>query len=178
MDFSIDTIRSKLVGGGARPTLFSVQLLSPFDANLAINSPFMIKAASLPASTIGEFNIGYMGRKLKVAGDRAYDDWTVTVLNDENFDIRSALEKWSNAIQDPVTNLRNSGATSAISSYKADATVTQYNKLGEAIYQYKFQGMFPKSVADITLDWDTTDQIETFQVTLSYDYFTQTDLIA
>jgi len=174
MEFSIDTIRAKLVGGGARPTLFSVQLNSPFDTNLGINSPFMCKASSLPASTIGEFNIPYMGRMLKVAGDRSYGDWVVTIINDEDFAIRAALERWSNAIQGPVSNLRNSGASSEISSYKADATITQYDKTGAAIYQYTFHGLFPKSIGEIELTWDTPDTIETFQTTFAYDYFTRT----
>jgi hypothetical protein len=174
MDFSIDTIRAKLSGGGARPTLFTVALNSPFDARLGIDSPFMIKAASLPDSTIGEIEIGYMGRKLKAAGDRTYTDWEVTVINDENFAIRSSLENWSNAMQGPVSNIRNSGATSAISSYKAQANVMQYDKSGNVIYEYTFHGMFPKVVGAVTLEWDTENTIEEFTVTFSYDYFVRT----
>ena len=173
MEFSIDDIRAKLTGGGARATLFSVVLANPWDANLGINSPYMVKASSLPASVLGEIQVGYMGRKMKVAGDRNYDDWEVTVINDENFAIRESLEAWSNAIQGPVSNRRNGNATSSL-SYKNDGQITQYDKLGKPIYEYKFVGMYPKEIGAITVDWDTENTIETFTATFAFDYFVRT----
>ena len=178
MDFSIDKLRAALSGGGARPTLFSVQLNSPMQPtlpNLGLNSPFMVKAANLPQSTIGEILISYMGRKLKAAGDRTYQDWQVTVNNDENFSIRNDLESWSNAIQGPASNIRNSGADASF-SYKAQAIVSQYSKddSDTVIAEYTFYGLWPKEIGIVELSWEAENQIESFQVQFAYDYFTRT----
>lgn len=170
MDFSINTILAKLKGGGARPSLFSVQLISPFDATIGISSPYLIKAAALPASSVGEIPIGFMGRKVKAAGDRSYADWQVTVINDEDFAIRESIESWSNAIQGPVSNLRNSGANASF-NYKAQATITQYGKAGDTLARYTMFGMWPKEVGAIELAWDQENTIESFPVTFAIDYF-------
>jgi hypothetical protein len=103
---------------------------------------------------------------MKLAGDRTFGEWTVTIMNDEDFLIRNAMEEWSNKINRLERNVRE------ISRYKSLATVTQYAKDGSKIRSYEFNGIFPSNITPIDLDWSTTDQIESFQVTFQYDYWT------
>lgn len=171
MAFSINQFtQSALNKGGARPTLFEVQLNSPLDFGLNLLSKFHVHTAALPASNIQPFEIPYMGRKIKLAGDRTFDSWTVGVYNDEDFGIRKILEKWHSAVNGLETNL-NSFGTAAPSNYKKTATVTQFSKHGEALRSYEFVGMFPVEIQQIDLDWAATDSIESFQVQFVYDYY-------
>ena len=109
MAFNVQEIRSQLVGGGARPSLFQVTLQNPVNAEADLKSTFMVQAAQIPASTMGIIEVPYFGRKVKIAGDRTFAEWTVTVINDEDFLIRNALEQWSNAINTHETNVRATG---------------------------------------------------------------------
>jgi hypothetical protein len=170
MAFSVNEIRSQLSLGGARNTLFQVQIQNPANALADIKSPFMITAAQIPEATLGTIEVPYFGRKIRLAGDRTFADWTVTVINDEDFLIRNAMEQWSNQIQTLRGNLRTFGSASP-SAYKSVATVTQYGKTGTPIRVYNFNGIFPSSISTIDLDWNATDQIETFQVTFQYDWW-------
>ena len=168
---TISQFKPSLAGGGARPNLFVVEMtlselgfdLPTFDAD---KFQFMCKAAQLPAQNIGSIDVPFRGRTFKVAGDRTIDAWTVTVINDEDFKIRNAMEEWSNRINRLERNVRDIGR------YKTNATVIQYAKDGTPIREYKFDGIFPQVVSPIELDWATVDQIESFQVTFSYDYWT------
>ena len=128
MAFNIQEIRSRLALGGARPTLFQVLLDAPagFDRELASIAPFMIQASSLPGSTLAPIEVPYFGRKIRVAGDRTFDPWTVTVINDEDFKIRTALELWMNGIS-KLDN--NTGATNP-TSYMTSAVVHQLGRGG------------------------------------------------
>jgi len=174
--------------GLARPTLFAVNMTWPssvVDTAAVSNSTFLIKAAQLPASIIEPVEVGYFGRKIKLNGDRTFQDWTVTVMNDEDFAIRNAFEQWHNAINGIVGNRLDTRVASIVpsnsdggNSYKVDATVTQFSKEGPgeldgpgAIKTYKFSGMFPISVDAITVDWDATNQFEMFDVTFAYDWW-------
>jgi len=170
MPFNVQEIRSQLVGDGARPSQFEVRLQNPINASGDIKSSFMIKTAQLPASTMGIIEVPYFGRKVKIAGDRTFAEWTVNVLNDEDFLVRNALEEWSHAINTHETNVRNVGGASQL-LYKAQAQVIQYSKTGEAIREYTFHGLFPSEVGAIELDWNTTDTIEEFPVTFQYDWW-------
>lgn len=171
MAFSINEIVANLRSGGARPTLFQVTLDSPFTPELASVAPFMVQATSLPASNISPIQVPYWGRKIKVAGDREFEDWQVSVMNDEDFKVRHALETWHNRINSLSGNL-NTTASSAPSNYKTQAEVKQYSKIGGSpIRVYKFYGIFPLSVGAIDVSWEATNQIETFPVTFSYDYY-------
>jgi hypothetical protein len=164
MAFNINEFKSQLTGGGARSNLFQVQLLNPVDSTADFKVPFMAKAAALPASTIASIDtINYFGRAIKYAGARTFDSWTVTIINDEDFLVRNALEAWMNGIVSHDTNL--SGLPQ---DYKSNALITQYSKSGDPLRTYKFEGLFPTSIAATTLDWDT-DGIQTFDVTFSYD---------
>jgi hypothetical protein len=163
MAFNVNEFRGALINGGARPSLFQVQILQ-----LGVDTRFMVQAAQIPASVVGVVDVPYFGRKVRVAGDRTYEDWQVTVINDENFSVRTALEDWQGTINQAIGNLR---VSSSPESYKKNALVTQYGQAGETIAQYEFVGMFPTNISAIGLDWNNTDQIETFDVTFTFDYW-------
>ena len=169
MAFSVQDIRSQLEGGGARPTLFQVTNIAGggFDVEGAAKLPFMVKAAQLPASSLGTIEVPYFGRKIKVAGDRTFTEWTVTVINDEDFKIRNAMEAWSANINQHIGN-------QGIADYKAEAQIVQYAKSGEILREYSFTGLFPSEVSPIEVSWETVDAIEEFTVTLQFDWWTVT----
>lgn len=170
MAFNVNEIRSQLTLGGARNSLFQVTIQNPANGVADIKVPFMVRASSLPASTIGLIEVPYFGRKIKMAGDRRFDPWSVTVINDEDFLVRNAMEQWVNQIQSARGNLR--GFTSASpSAYKAQAQVTQFSKTGVPIRIYTFNGIFPGEVAPIDVDWNATDTIQEFTVTFNYDWW-------
>jgi hypothetical protein len=175
MAFDVTQFRTTLVGDGARPNLFDVQLQFPsFVQNggtAASVSTFMCKAAQLPGSTLGISPLFYFGREVKLAGNRTYADWTIQVINDENFSIRNAFEQWVNGINDPIGNVRNPIATIVDGGYGSDAVVTHYSKTGNVIKQYNIIGMFPVDVSPIEVDWGQNDAIEEFTVTLAFQYW-------
>jgi hypothetical protein len=158
----ITDFKSKLSGGGARANLFEVVLSfpdsAPTDSNVLDKSRFLIKTAALPASTIGPVNVPFRGRILKIAGDRTFESWTVTVINDTDFSIRSALENWINSIN------RVSDATGATdpAAYQADAFVYQLDRDGSTLRAYHMYDIFPTNIAQIALSSETTDAIEEF----------------
>ena len=164
MAFNINEFKSQLTGGGARSNLFQVQILNPVDSTADFKVPFMVKSSILPASNISSIDtVNYFGRTIKYAGIRSFDPWSVTVINDEDFLVRNAMESWMNGIASHDTNL--SGLPQ---DYKSNALITQYSKSGEPIRTYKFEGLFPTTVAAQSMDWDT-DGIQTFEVSFSYD---------
>lgn len=172
MSFKVGDIRSNLALGGARPTLFQVSLSSPFDAEMGRVAPFMCQATELPASSIGAVEVPYFGRKIRVAGDRTFEPWRVSVMNDEDFKVRHALEEWHNQINSMSGNLNTTGS-SAPNNYKTDAEVWQFGKSDDTnpIRIYRMFGIFPTDIGGIELSWNSTNQIEMFNVTFSYDWF-------
>lgn len=175
MAFNIDNFRTALTGDGARPNLFDVQLSFPNFVTLgALAGPkaqVQVRATQLPGSTVGTTPTFYFGREVKLAGNRTYSDWTVTVLNDEDFIIRNAFEQWINALNDPQGNIRNPAAAVIDGGYGTNALATQYGKTGNIIKQYQIIGMFPVDVSPIDLDWASNDTIEEYSVTLAYQYW-------
>ena len=170
MAFNINDIRAQLTFGGARPSLFQVIISNPINPVADLKLPFLCKAAQIPTSQLGLIEVPYFGRRIKMAGDRTFDPWTVTIINDEDFLVRNAMEEWNNSInlyQQNVTAL-GSGAPSL---YKSQATVTQYGKAGETLRVYQFNGIFPQVISPIDLAWATQDEIEDFQVSFQYDSF-------
>jgi len=162
MAFNIDTFKGQIPGGGARPTLFFVELTGAEYSQV----PFMAKAASLPASTLGTIELSYFGRKVKVAGDRTYAEWSITIINDEDMLIRKGLENWHSKVNHASSNLRT------MTEYKEDAQVHQMGKTGGIIRTYNFVGLWPSEIGAIELAWDTNDAVEEYTVTLQYDYWT------
>ena len=163
----ITDFKSKLAGGGARSNLFEVELSFPAlaeiaDANDILNKArFLVKAANLPASNIAQIEVPFRGRTLKVAGDRSFDTWTITVINDTDFAIRSAFEKWMNTIN-RVSD--NTGLTNP-ADYQADAYVYQLDRNGDTLRKYHFYDIFPTQVAPIELSYDAQG-IQEFTVEL------------
>jgi hypothetical protein len=174
MPFNIDAFKSNgLVYGGARPSLFQVRLSVPQNIaidNVSVNKfSFLCKTAELPESTVSQIEIPYFGRRIKVAGERSFADWSVSVLNDEDFSVRSMFETWSNALNRLVSNVRDPGV--AQEEYKVDLEVIQYGKDGTKIRSYKLVGAFPTSIGSIGLNWDSANAVEEFNVTFAYDYW-------
>ena len=182
---SITNFRDRLVGGGARPNFFEVNITLPASvdkfADVDTDMRFMIKAAEIPAANLGNIPIPFRGRVLPVAGDRTFDPWTVTIINDTSFNIRDTMEQWSNSIND----LQFDGGITNPANYQTDAFVTQLGRVNDnsgqlssgadnmqQIRQYKFFGIYPGVVSSIPLDYGATDQIEEFQVTFNYIYWT------
>jgi len=158
----ITDFKSKLSGGGARANLFEVVLSfpasSPTDPNTLDKIRFLVKTAALPASTVGPVNVPFRGRILKVAGDRTFESWTVTVINDTDFAIRSALEKWMNTIN----RLSDATGVTDPALYQADAFVYQLDRDGSTLRACHMYDIFPTNLAQIQLSYDTTDEIEQF----------------
>ena len=173
MGFNLEEIKANLNFGGARPTLFECIVATRY-GNLAGGNKFRFtcKAASLPASEINTIDLFSKGRPIKLAGDRpAFPDWEVTVYNDEDFSVRNTFEEWLSAMNEHEGNIIGRGVTANPNSYKSDAYVTQYGKAGNILKQIKFYGLFPRSLGPIGLDWDNANQIETFTVSMAFDYW-------
>ncbi len=161
----ITDFKSKLTGGGARANLFEVVLTFPDaaapDQVVLDKSRFLVKGANLPASNVQQIEVPFRGRILKVAGDRTFDSWTVTVINDTDFAIRSAFEKWMNVINRLSDN---TGLTNP-ADYQSDAFVYQLDRDGSALRSYRFYDIFPTQVGPIELSYDSQG-IEEFTVEL------------
>lgn len=169
MSFNVDTFRKQLRDDGARPNLFEVYI--PFVNGLQdFSLKFMCKAAQIPGSNMGLIEVPYFGRTVKVAGNRTYDDWTVTVMNDENFTLRKKFEEWHNVLNSHVGNKRDPNYRSN-TRYGQDAIVKHYRKTGGVARTYNIIGLWPTNVAPIDLDWGSNDTIEEFTVTFAYQYW-------
>lgn len=174
MPFNISAFKENgLVYGGARPSLFNVFLSVP--AGIGIDNVsvdkfrFLCRAAELPPSAVSSIDVPYFGRRIKVAGERAFGSWSVSVMNDEDFSVRAMFEAWSNAINRMVSNVRDPAV--AGENYKVDLEVVQYAKDGTKIRSYQLVGAFPTQIGAISLGWDTQNAIEEFGVTFEYDYW-------
>lgn len=170
MAFNVSELKSQLTFGGARPSLFQVVINNPVNATANFKSPFMIKEASIPDSTISEIEVPYFGRSIKFAGDRKFADWEVTIINDEDFLVRNAMEEWMNSINSHESNVRGFAQASS-EQYKANGQVQQLGKTGVVLREYTFYGLFPTTVAAIPLGWEKNNAIEEYSVTFAYDYW-------
>ena len=164
----VDDMKAKLVGGGARPNLFKVTMAFPsyVTANVELAS-YMCKATSMPASTIAPIEVPFRGRQLKIAGDRTFDPWSVTVINDTDFNVRNSFEQWMNGINQ---HNENTGLTQP-SSYMADMIVEQLDKDGTTKKTYNIRGVFPTNLGAIELSYETGDTIEEFEVEMQIQYW-------
>ena len=170
MAFNIEQFKSNFGDGGARPNLFKVRLNFPNTVGqIASSGAFMIRAAQIPSSTITQVDVPYQGRQVRVAGNRTFEPWTVTILNAENFSVRNSLEKWMSSINGHESNIGQDLA----SSYKADAIVKHFGKDGRELSNgvYNFIGLFPTELSTIELAWDSNDVIEEFTCTFAFDYW-------
>lgn len=160
---------------GARPTLFAAYIQWPQGidgGNLAAaKAPLLIKSTSVPGLTLGKIEVPFMGRKINIAGDRTFEDWSTTVINDEEYLVRTKIEQWHDSINGVRSNSPGTAFTQPL-SYRTSARVVQFNQRGLPVRTYKFENLWPMTVDSIELSWESTDTIEEFNVTWSYDYFT------
>ena len=187
---TLSQFKAKLAGGAARANLFEVSIPTFPSAVSGAWGPgddaengifkFLCKSATLPASNVVSNDIPFRGRILKVAGDRTFDDWTVSVINDEDFKLRTAFEQWANV----MSKLDDATGVSNPSSYMTDAYVQQLGRgatvAGEAnagadsaiLRTYKFYDIFPTTIGEIALSYDSSDETEQFDVTFKVQYYT------
>ena len=168
---NINEFKPRLKGGGARANQFKVTL--PFPGYSAVGGEtsdlsFLCTATSIPGQTLGMTEVQFRGRTLKMAGDsRTFGDWSLSVLNDTDFKIFKAFERWMNGMNNMTDN---EGLTNPL-DYQVDGFIDHLDRDGNSIKQYTFRGVFPTTLGDIALDYGTSNAIESFDVTLSYQYF-------
>ena len=173
MAFAVSEFKSNLKQGGARPSLFKVLFQYPSRITTPpTKSEFLVKATTIPASTIGSYDVFYHGKTIHVAGDRSFDTWDTTIINDEDFGIRKTLENWMNSISNHKLNTRNKNifntAEGDSAKYKSTLKVRQFSKSGEELRVYEFIGAWPSALSTINLDW-SSQEIEEFTCTWMYD---------
>lgn len=157
-------------GTPASSSQFRVQLLNPVNGTADLRAPFVIKAAQVPSSQIGTVEVPYMGRKIKMAGDRTFEPWTVTVINTEDNSLRNALEEWHSAINGVESNTRNFTDANP-QQYKSQAQISLLSRTGKVLRVYNFVGLWPQNIASIDVDWGNSDATQEFSVTFEYDYW-------
>jgi hypothetical protein len=166
----ITDFKSKLSGGGTRAHLFEVELSFPsaigVDSVTLDKTRFLIKTAALPASNVTNLDVAFRGRSLKVAGDRSFESWTITIINDTDFAIRSAFEKWSNY----MNRLSDNTGVTNPALYQADAFVYQLNRDGSILRAYHFYDIWPSALGAINLGYDN-DNIEEFPVEMQVHWW-------
>ena len=164
----VDDFKSKLRGGGARPNLFKATVNFPGYAGGDVElTSFLCKTAQLPASVMNVMEVPFRGRQLKMAGDRTFEPWTVTILNDTDFSIRNAMERWMNGINAHQANTGLSNPT----DYQADLVIEQLDRGGDTLKTYNFRGCFPTNVSAIDVSYETVDTIEEFTVEFQIQYW-------
>ena len=164
----VDDFKAKLKGGGARPNLFKATINFPAYAQGDVEiTSFMCKAAQLPGSIMGIVEVPFRGRILKIAGDRTFETWSPTILNDTDFVVRNAMERWMNGIN---AHSANTGLV-APADYSADLVVEQLDRDEAVLKRYNFRGCFPTSIGAIDLAYETNDVIEEFTVEFQVQYW-------
>jgi hypothetical protein len=167
---NINEFKSRLRGGGARANQFKVTL--PFPGYAAVGGEtsdlaFLCSATALPGQTVGQVAIPFRGRILNIAGDRTFEPWTITVLNDTDFKLYRAFERWMNGIN----NMTDNEGIANPADYQVDGFVDQLDRNGNTLKSYTYRGLYPEALANIPLSYGTNDAIETFDVTFRYQYF-------
>lgn len=168
---NISDFKAQMIGGGARPNQFRVELAFPSfvtaGALVGLNSQFLCKAAQLPAATIDNVPVMYRGRAVNLAGERTFAPWTISVYNDTTFSIRNAMEVWS----DGILNMGQTNGRVNPRDYQVDLLVHQLDRNGATVKTYKFVDAYPTSIGQIALDYESNNQIELFDVEFTYNYW-------
>ena len=185
---TIDDFKANVTSDFARPNLFQVDLAFPTviinNSSLINLGKFTVRAANLPSSQIGVIEVPFRGRVLKIAGDRTFEPWTITVMNDSGFVLRSAFELWASSIQaynENFTSAATLGNENDSTGYFADMSVHQLAKdiksgdKPRVLKSYKFYNIFPSAIAAIDLDYGNNDAIEEFTVEMQVQYWTPLD---
>ena len=166
----IDDFKANLIGGGARANQFRVTITPPPGIAIGLDvrrSSFLAKASNLPGQTLGEIAIPFRGRNIYIAGDREFETWSTTFINDTDFMVRNAIERWMNGINDTVENT----GVSSPAEYSADLFVEQLDRDDTILKSYIFRNAYPLTTAAIEVAADTTNTIEEFEVTWRYQHF-------
>lgn len=150
--------------GGARSNRYRITI-----PQLGGTLEFLAKASNLPGSNVAAVDVPYMGRIVKVAGDRTFDDWTISVFNDIDFDIRNKALEWMSVLEN--THQANTGPD-VMQAYYREITVEQLNRVNTPIQTVIIHDAFPTAIGEITLGFDQNDQIEEFDITFTYNYWT------
>lgn len=173
MAFNINEFKQRgLLYGGARPSQFKVILTGDIfgaDGEALSDFQFLASATSLPSFITESVQVPYFGRTVKYSGDRVFQDWQVEVLNDADFGVRNLFERWSNGINTLISNRMDEDLWPT--NYKQSAEVIQFAQDGRELRRYKFSGLFPTQIDAIGLSWAAANQIESFNVNFTYDYF-------
>ena len=168
---TLDEFKANLIGGGARANQFRVTFNTPGAIATGLDvrkASFLIKAAALPGQTIGEIAIPFRGRNLYIAGDREFETWETTFINDTPFDIRNAMEAWLNA----MNNLETNSGLANVSDYTSNVLIKQLGRDNAVLKEYTLINCMPTVVSPIELSMDTASAIEEFSVTWRYTHFT------
>ena len=181
---TITDFRSKLTGGGARPNLFEINLgnfggdgtTGGWNTNIESEFRFMCKASSMPTQTIGSVDVPFRGRILKVAGDRTFEPWSVTVINDEDFKVRKGFEAWTEKINALATGVGQVDPNSymgngTVKQLSRSATVAGNDTAQRVLHEYKVEDIWPSEIGAFDLSYDTSDAIEEFTVTFQIQFF-------
>jgi hypothetical protein len=169
---NIADFKAQMIGGGARPNQFRVELVFPSYVSLGVvagqRAQFLCKAAQLPASTVENIGVLFRGRPVNFAGERVFQPWSVSIYNDTTFGIRNALEQWSNGVQ----NYSSTNGRVNPTEYQVDLNVHQLDRNGASIKSYKFVDAYPTTISAIALDYEQQNAIEQFDVEFQYNFFT------
>ena len=166
---NVDEFKARLIGGGARANLFKVIINNP-PIGAGLNTEllsFTCKGAQLPGSVVAQIDVPFRGRQLKVAGDRTFENWTITAFNEDAQDVRSAFEGWMNSINEHVNNVGVKNPR----DYQADLIVQQLDRQENVTKSYDIRGAFPVNIGAIDLSYDANDAIEEFTVEFAYQYW-------
>lgn len=166
--FRVDDFKSKLVGGGARPNLFRATINFPSyaggDSEL---TSFMCKAAQLPSSVIAQIDVPFRGRQLKIAGDRTFENWNITVIQESTMEVRNSFERWLNGINEHVNG---TGLVNPV-DYQADMLVEQLDRNDNVIKAVNIRGAFPVNLGAVELSYETTDALAEYTIEWAYQYW-------
>ena len=167
---NINDFKAKLAGGGARSNQFKVTMPFPGYAQVGGETEdlaFLCRSTTIPAMNVGVVEVPFRGRKIYIGGDRTFDTWSITVLNDTNFRIRNAMERWQNGINNMSDN---EGLTNPV-DYQVDCFVDHLDRNGNNVKSYTLRGLFPTAISAIDLNYDEAAAVEEFSVTFNYQYF-------
>ena len=173
MAFDLDSFRNKMQDGGARPSLFEMEINFPLagSGGNTENARFLTKIAEIPGSTVGVITVPYFGRQLKVAGDRTFATLSVTVLNDESYTLRAKFEQW----MDKIARHETAVGSTRLDFYQRDLALRQLKRSGGMSAEYIFVSAFPTTLGTISLDW-SSEAIEEYTVEFQYQYWTSSTL--
>ena len=166
--FRVDDFKSKLTGGGSRPNLFRATINFPGYAGGDVElTSFMCKAAQLPSSVVSQIDVPFRGRQLKIAGDRTFENWNITVINESSMVVRNSFERWMNGINEHASG---TGLVNPV-DYQADMLVEQLDRNDNVLKSCNIRGAFPVNLGAVDLSYETTDTIAEFTVEMAYQYW-------